>query len=105
MNGRSGGGTVVAVDGTRVRADVPVDDTWDLGAIYRDQAAWEADIERVRAGLPRLVAFQGTLGQNPAQLLAALQLEEEISERIARMYSWAGLKKDEDNTNTDALIN
>ncbi|RIK45482.1 MAG: oligoendopeptidase F, partial [Chloroflexi bacterium] len=96
---------MVAVDGTRVRADVPVDDTWDLGAIYHDQAAWEADIEQVRADLPRLVAFQGTLGTSANTLLAALELEEAISERLTRVYSWAGLKKDEDNTFTDALVN
>jgi len=96
---------VVVVDGTRARADVPVDDTWDLGAIYADQQAWEQDLERIRTDLPRLTAFQGTLAHGAATLLAALRLEEEIGERLTRAYSWAGLKKDEDNANTEALAN
>lgn len=96
---------MVAVDGTRPRDAVPVEETWDLSAIYPDHGAWEADIERVRADLPLLSAYQGTLGANAATLLAALQLEEQIGERLSRIYSWAGLKKDEDNTNTDALVN
>ena len=30
------------------RKDVPVELTWDLTAIYDDEAKWKADVEKVR---------------------------------------------------------
>jgi oligoendopeptidase F len=87
----------------RARTDVPVDDTWDLTAIYPTVEEWERAIDSVRADLPKLTAFQGTLAQGPQQLLDAVQVEESIGERLSRVYSYAGLKKDEDNTNTAAV--
>ena len=91
------------VDGTRARADVPADDSWDLSAIYHSRDDWVADLERVRAALPGLAAVQGTLASGPAQLLAIVRLEEEIGERVSRAFTWAGLHKDEDNANTAAV--
>ena len=87
----------------RTRSDVPAEDTWDLSAIYRTREDWEAAIAQVREDLPKLAALQGTLAEGPARLLEALRLEEAIGERLTRVYSWAGLKKDEDNANTDAV--
>jgi oligoendopeptidase F len=91
------------IDGTRARADVPADDSWDLGAIYRSREDWTADLERARAALPGLAALQGTLADSPAALLTVVRLEEDISERVSRVFTWAGLRKDEDNTNTEAV--
>lgn len=87
----------------QARADVAIDDTWDLTAIYPTDEAWEAAIASVRADLPALAAFQGTLGAGAEQLLHAVQLEESIGERLSRIFSYAGLRKDEDNTNTAAV--
>jgi len=89
----------------RSRAEMPADDTWDLSAIYPDQPAWEAAIESIRADLPRLAALQGTLGDGAGQLLAALQLQDAIGERLGRVFAWAGLRKDEDNGNAGAVAN
>lgn len=89
----------------RSRAEMPADDTWDLSAIFPDQPAWEDAIAAVRADLPRLAAMQGTLGDGAAQLLAALQLQDSIGERLGRIFSWAGLRKDEDNANAEAVAN
>lgn len=89
----------------RSRAEMPADDTWDLSAIFPDQAAWEAAIDGVRADLPRLAAMQGTLGDGAGQLLAALQLQDSLGERLGRIFAWAGLRKDEDNTSAVAVAN
>lgn len=89
----------------RSRAEMPADDTWDLSAIFPDQAAWEMAIAAIRADLPRLAAMQGTLGDGAAQLLTALQLQDSIGERLGRVFSWAGLRKDEDNANAEAVAN
>lgn len=87
----------------RSRADVPVEDTWDLSAIYRTREDWEAAIAQVRDDLPKLAALQGTMAEGAGRLLEALRLEETVGERLTRVYSYAGLRKDEDNANADAL--
>jgi oligoendopeptidase F len=93
----------MVVEELRARPDVPVDDTWDLSAIYPTREAWEAAIDETRADLPKLTALQGTLGDGPDKLLDGLRLEDSIGERLMRVYSYAGLKKDEDNTNAQAV--
>ena len=93
----------MVVEELRARLDVPADDTWDLSAIYPNRDAWEAAIDETRADLPALTALQGTLGEGPARLLEGLQLQDSIGERLMRVYSFAGLKKDEDNTNAQAV--
>jgi oligoendopeptidase F len=92
----------VADRGTWPRSDVPADETWDLAAIYPDSSSWEADLKAIRDQLPELVALRGTLSDGAGQLLSALQLEESIGERASRAFSYAGLKRDQDNTNTRA---
>lgn len=89
----------------RNRAEIPADDTWDLTAIFPDQSSWEAAIDGVRADLPQLAAMQGTLGDGADQLLAALRLQDSIGERLGRIFGWAGLRKDEDNTKADSVAN
>jgi oligoendopeptidase F len=93
----------MVVEELRGRADVPVDDTWDLTAIYPTREDWEAAIDEVRADLPGLAALQGTLGEGAHRLLEGLRLQDSIGERLMRVYSYAGLKKDEDNTSTQAV--
>ena len=96
---------VVADRGTWARSEVPVEETWDLSAIYPDMQSWEADLKKIREDVPALVALRGTLDQGADRLLKALQLEEAIGERLSRAFSYAGLKKDEDNTDTQAQAN
>jgi oligoendopeptidase F len=93
----------MAVDGLRARADVPAEETWDLTAIFPSPEAWEAAIEELRAELPKLTALKGTLDQGPRQLLQALRIEESIGERLSRIFAYAGLMKDQDNTDAEAL--
>lgn len=93
----------VAVAELRVRAELPVEDTWDLTAIFPNVAAWDAAIAGVRADLPKLGAMQGTIGEGPGRLLDVLRLQDSIGERLGRIFAFAGLKKDEDNANTDAV--
>lgn len=87
----------------RSRSEIPVEDRWDRSAIYATLDDWNADIERIRADLPKLAEMQGTLDQGADRLLAALTLEDSIGERLTRVYSYAGLWKDEDNANAEAV--
>ena len=61
----------MVVEELRARPDVPVDDTWDLSAIYPTREAWEAAIDQTRASLGVLgSALDSVLG--PLGLTTAL---------------------------------
>lgn len=93
----------MAVDfGTRPRAEVPAEDTWDLTSIYPTKADWEADLERIRGIAAEINQLQGTLGEGPGKLLEALTLEERLGELIEKAYAYAALEKDQDTANAEA---
>lgn len=61
--------TVVA--GT-TRGEVPIDETWDLGDLYRDDAAWAQATAVLADQIPELGALQASVGRTAEDLLAAL---------------------------------
>ena len=80
------------------RDQMPAEYTWDLGLIYADTAAWEADVARIEALLPGLAALQGTLTQGAGQLLQALTLSDEVTKILYQLYVYASMRNDSDST-------
>ncbi len=80
------------------RAEIPVEYTWDLSQIFADVPAWEQELSAVEARAQELAALQGTLAQGPAQLLAALNLRDEVARRLYALYIYALHRKDSDGT-------
>jgi oligoendopeptidase F len=73
------------------RGEVPVELTWNLADIYPDEAAWNADYERVIAALPKLAAYRGRLGESATTLLAFLEARDAAAERYAKVRGYAHL--------------
>ena len=83
------------------RDQIPTEMTWDLTHIYPDADAWEAEFKALETQLPAFAAFAGTLDK-PATLLECLTLRDETGKIISKLYSWASLKKSEDNADPQA---
>lgn len=79
------------------RADIEDRYKWRLEDIYPSVAAWEADLNKVRAELPGLSAMQGNLGTSADALLGALKLRDSLWGIVDRLYVYAYLKLDQDN--------
>jgi oligoendopeptidase F len=76
---------------------------WDLTGIYRDDAAFEADAERLRQTQAAFSAqCPGRLGKASA-LADCLGRYSDLLERAARLSGYAQLRYDEDTTNPAAL--
>ena len=58
--------------------------TWDLGSLYADDAAWEADFAVFRDALEPLLALKGRLGESPATLKGALHAQDELERVLER---------------------
>lgn len=69
---------------------------WDLTDLYADDAAWEKARQAVIAKLPQLAANKGRLGTGPAALRQTMVLQSDIFREGFRVFTYAGLKGDED---------
>ena len=84
------------------RNEVPQESKWRLEDIYPDQKTWERDYQWVKTRMPEAESVKGSLGQSSEQLLKGLEYYAELSQTLEKLYSFAHMKKDEDNGNTEA---
>lgn len=82
------------------RAEAPVEYTWDLSVIFPDDEAWERELAAVEERAKDAIALQGTLAQDPEQLLGTLLLRDEVVRRLEAVYVYAARRKDSDATDT-----
>jgi oligoendopeptidase F len=83
------------------RHEVPVELTWDLSVVYADDSDWERDFGKLEDALAPLAAMQGTL-HNGWSLLHALQAQDEAGILLSQLYSYASLRRSEDNADATA---
>ncbi|HEY7358722.1 MAG TPA: M3 family metallopeptidase, partial [Ktedonobacterales bacterium] len=85
------------------RSEVPVALTWNLETIYVTPEDWERAFVWVNDELPKMVAYQGTLGNSAQTLYDAFQLDNSVSEVLGKLYVYASLRSDEDTSNSTNL--
>src|SRR5262245_34756005 len=69
---------------------------WNLADLYPTPDAWAAEYARIKTAAIALDSYKGTLGSSAAAMLAALDAISHVSKEAARLYTYAGLKADED---------
>ncbi|MGI1804102.1 oligoendopeptidase F [Exiguobacterium sp. TDN 0502] len=82
------------------RQDVDVTETWNLESIYATNEAWEEEFESIKAMLPLLVEYKGRLGQSAETLYEGLQLRDEVSRRLYKLYTYAHMRYDENTADS-----
>ncbi len=82
------------------RENIPEQDRWHLNDIYDSEAAWEADFVRVKQQADEIKKQAGTLGQSSGNLLGMLNLYHDMMARAEKIYGYARMHRDEDNTRT-----
>jgi oligoendopeptidase F len=80
------------------RADIDVQFKWNLEGAFAQDDLWHAEAAEVVPMLKRVAAIQGKLGESAQTLLEALQLRDEIGKHVGRLFSYARMRRDEDNT-------
>ncbi|MFA6958881.1 MAG: oligoendopeptidase F [Thermoanaerobaculia bacterium] len=69
---------------------------WKLSDIYASDEAWRAEKEKLTARIPKLSAYQGTLGESPAKMLAAVDDITSAQKELYRLYVYASMNADTD---------
>ncbi|MHB1043487.1 MAG: oligoendopeptidase F [Eubacteriales bacterium] len=72
---------------------------WRLEDIYPGAEQWEQDFRQVQNLSDAVEAYRGRLGESAGTLLGALQARDRLLELNDRVYSYAAMRLDEDNTN------
>lgn len=82
------------------RNEVAPEHKWKLEDMYATNQAWEEDAQALRQLLQQLAQFHGRLGESAAVTLQLFQLRDELGQKLDRLYSYARMRRDEDNAST-----
>jgi len=83
------------------RAEIPERYRWKTEDIFDDWAAWEAACGQLEQLIGRYAQLKGTLRGGPEQLLAALQLADDLGQLTYRVYYYPALRHDEDQRDNE----
>ena len=86
--------------GVLTRSAIAKEYKWKLEDMYRSQQDWDSEAKDVEELVQKLIAFRGKLSESADTLLQAFQLDDQLGEKISRLYAYARMRRDEDNANT-----
>lgn len=92
-----------SVPAVPTRAEMLLEDLWDLTWIYPTVEDWKTDFERLKTQYTQLAKLKGTLTESPESLLKGLELQKEFQLTIERLYQYAMLQVSEDASCTAYL--
>ncbi len=81
------------------RQEIPQEYKWRLEDIYGTDDQWEQEFSLVKARIQELDKYKEKLKDSGKTLLECLQLRDEVSQLIEKLFVYARMRKDEDNTN------
>jgi len=68
---------------------------WDLSDLYKNEGAWHLTFKEVSKDVTYLSTYQGSLDISSAHLLTALDVISSTKIKVARLYTYAALRRDE----------
>ncbi|HEU4781766.1 MAG TPA: M3 family oligoendopeptidase [Ktedonobacterales bacterium] len=74
------------------RAEIPVEQTWDLASVYPSDDAWEDAARKALAAVPNLTRGQRQLGAAPDVLLEALRARDQWTTVGWRLRQYANMQ-------------
>ena len=72
---------------------------WNIKDLYENDEAWNADFEALQELPAQISAYRGRLGESAKTLLEFLQKNEELGQKVEKLYVYTFLKGDEDTAN------
>ncbi len=80
------------------RSKIPENYKWRLQDIYSDGSEWEQALLQVQKDTEKMRSYQGKLGQSRKTLHEGLRLYEQLEKQLERVYMYAKLNLDVDNS-------
>ncbi|EIJ81842.1 oligoendopeptidase F [Bacillus methanolicus PB1] len=82
------------------RNEIPVEYTWRLEDIFATDDEWEKEFREVKELIPGINRFKGKLGDSADELYNALTFQDQLLERLGKLYTYAHMRYDQDTTNS-----
>lgn len=94
---------MIATEEIKSRAEVALEDQWNVGALYPSFDAWEKAFKGVceqetTPHWPSLASFQERLKEGPQVLKEVLDRSSTLSRELEKLHTYAHLRHDEDIT-------
>ncbi len=78
------------------RSEIAVENTWRLEDLYATDELWQQDLVKFQQQIDALAGFAGKISQSASDLLAYMQLNDEISILTERLGNYAMRRGDQD---------
>ncbi|GIO24416.1 oligoendopeptidase F [Oceanobacillus sp. J11TS1] len=82
------------------RDEIPEELTWRLEDIFETDEQWKEEFQSLKNDISQMAAYKGKLNTSSETLLEAFQLQDQLSERLSKLYVYAHLRTDQDTTNS-----
>ena len=76
-----------------------MEQTWKLEDLFASPDDWERELEAVQKDLPSVTKYQGKIGEGASVLLACLNAQEALLQRVNLVATFANLQLSADGTN------
>ena len=71
------------------RSELPDEAKWRLEDIFPTDEAWEAEFQQLKEAVAQAGRYQGRVGESAQTLLAALKMQDELSNSLERVSQYA----------------
>ncbi len=92
----------MAANDIPLRKDVRTEDRWNLSKLFPDAEAWDRGLADLKARIPRIAAFKGTLARSPESLLSALVFYRDYGILEERLGYYSHLRQTEDEGDSES---
>ena len=88
---------------TPSRADVRIEDTWDLSPLFKSAGDWDHDFAMLQRLYPVFEQYRGRVAESAKTLADVLGCDRKISQLIEKLYHYASLRIAEDSSDSANL--
>lgn len=82
------------------RESVPEQLTWRLEDIFETDERWNEEFEQVKKLSEQAQSYQGKLGESAESLYNFFTYQDELLERMGKLYTYSHMRYDQDTTNS-----
>jgi len=84
------------------RNELAPEHTWNAPSVFPSVEDWEVEFKKVSDSLSDLGKFQGLLSDGPATLVDALEVFDDMTRRVGKVFIYAGMSHYVDTTDQEA---
>lgn len=82
------------------REEIPEERTWRLEDIFSSDEEWNQEFEAIKQLIPTITEYQGKLHESADTLYNLLKLQDEVANRVGKLFTYAHMRNDQDTTNS-----